>query len=389
MRRRPIRVLELRSVLGEGGGPEKTILSGAARTDPDRFAIKVCYLRDLRDGAFGIAERARGKVDYTEIRERHSFDPRIWRDLRRLVHDHGFDIVHAHDYKTDLLAYLLSRFEDVIPLATAHGWSGDSWRERIYYPADRRLLSHFSCVIAVSRDIRDTLLRTGSAPERLRLVLNAIDPELFRRDHSRESAMREVFAVEDGVIVLGSVGRLAFEKRIDLLLEALSMVREERPTPPTRLLVAGTGPMLPELRKCAATLGLDSAVRFLGHVQDIIAFHHAIDLYVQCSDREGTSNAVLEAMALETPIVATEVGGTSDLVRHGEHALLVPAGDARALASTIRNALDDGEGSRRRARAARQRAERELSFATRMAAVESIYEELVDGCARRPAESQA
>src|SRR5207249_2218092 len=97
--------------------------------------------------------------------------------------------------KTDLLAYLLSRFEDVVPLATAHGWMGDSWREWIYYAADRKLLSHFPCVIAVSRDIRDTLLRAGSTPERLRLIPNAIDPDLFHRDRAREATARAALGV--------------------------------------------------------------------------------------------------------------------------------------------------------------------------------------------------
>jgi glycosyltransferase involved in cell wall biosynthesis len=385
--RRPIRVLELRSAVGTGGGPEKTILLGTERTDARRFAVKVCYLRDLRDSSFTIAERAHQKVDYTEIRERHSFDPKIWSDLRRLVQGHGFDIVHAHDYKTDFFAYLLSRFEDVIPLATAHGWSGTSWRERsVYYPADRRLLARFPCVIAVSGEIRNSLVRAGLPPQRARVILNAIDPRLFRRDLSRQSAMRESFAIEKGAVVLGSVGRLAREKRIDLLFEALILVR--RKSPQTRLLVAGTGPALPELRERAATLGLDSAVRFVGHVEDVIGFHHALDLYIQSSDREGTSNALLEAMALETPIVATDVGGTADLVRHGEGALLVPARDPGALAAAIDDALSDGEASRRRVRAARQRVEHELSFAARMAAVESIYEELVDRHAQRRAKSE-
>src|SRR5450759_4513640 len=106
---RPIRVLELRSVRGTGGGPEKTILLGAARADRSRFAVPVCYIRDLRDDVFEIDRRARASaVDYVEISERHSFDPAIWGALRRLVHERQIDIVHAHDYKTDLLAWALA-----------------------------------------------------------------------------------------------------------------------------------------------------------------------------------------------------------------------------------------------------------------------------------------
>jgi hypothetical protein len=93
--------------------------------------VTVCYVRDLRDRVFGIDERAkRLDIEYVEVRERHSFDVRIWRALKGLVHDRRIDIVHSHDYKTDLLALLLARSLGVIPLSTAHGWTGQSARER-------------------------------------------------------------------------------------------------------------------------------------------------------------------------------------------------------------------------------------------------------------------
>src|SRR5687767_7886728 len=105
----PIRVLELRSVYGTGGGPDKTLLASATRPD-DRVALTLCYLRNADDPLFGIAEQARTLgVDFVEIQERRSLDPAIWASLRRLMRERRFDIVHGHEYKTDLLAYLLAR----------------------------------------------------------------------------------------------------------------------------------------------------------------------------------------------------------------------------------------------------------------------------------------
>jgi len=94
---------------------------------------------------------------------------------------------------------------------------------------------------------------------------------------------------------------------------------------------------------------------------------------VQSSIREGTPNAVLEAMALETPIVATNVGGTAELVTHGAHGLLVPPGSAGPLVEAIETALADRGASAVRAAAARLRIETELSFERRIQKVESIY----------------
>src|SRR5687768_15152196 len=97
--RRPVRVLEFRSVRGTGGGPEKTILLGAAMADVSRVQVTVCYIRDRRDGVFAIDERAaKAGVDYIEVREQHSFDVSIWDKLRTIVRERNIDIIHAHEY---------------------------------------------------------------------------------------------------------------------------------------------------------------------------------------------------------------------------------------------------------------------------------------------------
>jgi hypothetical protein len=112
MKSQPLRVLELRTVRGTGGGPDKTILLGTARTDAAKYQVTICYVRDARDKVFNIDERARTlPVSYVEVIERHSFDWRIWPALRRIVREREIDIIHGHDYKTNLLALLLARAE--------------------------------------------------------------------------------------------------------------------------------------------------------------------------------------------------------------------------------------------------------------------------------------
>jgi glycosyltransferase involved in cell wall biosynthesis len=370
---RPVRVLELRSVFGTGGGPDKTILAGAAATDPSEVAVTLCYLRDERDPLFPIRERARDLgLDYVEIRERGAWDTRAWKALGQLVREGGIDIVHAHEYKTDLLAYLLAKRAGVVPLATAHGWTGHSWRERrVYYPADRRLLAHFPRVIAVSGEIKQTLVRAGASADRVEVLLNGIDANHFRRDRSVEAAARLRFGVAAGDVVIGAVGRLEPQKRFDLLIDAF--VELQRTRPALRLLIAGEGSQRPALERKITGLG-DSGrrVSLVGQV-DVIPFHHALDLFVQSSEYEGTPNVVLEAMAMETPIVATDVGGTSELAADGEHAIIVPAGRVDRLAGAMATLLGDGNATAARVRQARSRVEAELSFGRRVAAVNAVY----------------
>ena len=376
--RRPIRILELRSVRGTGGGPEKTILLGTARTDPNRFAITVCYLRDARDEVFGIdAKYASRPIDYVEILEKHSFDRSIWGRLRRLVRDRGIDIVHAHDYKTDLLAWMLSRAERIIALSTVHGWTGHSSREKwAYYPLDKWILSFFPKLIAVSSDVRNELMRCGAPGDRVVTVLNGIDQHAFRRDRTRRRPMRDALGVNDGELAIGAVGRLEPQKRFDVLIDAFAELRQRHPA--ARLLIAGDGSLRDALDRQVRDRGLSGVCTLLGHRTDVVDLHHAFDLFVQSSDYEGTPNAVLEAMALETPIVATDAGGTAEISRDGIEGLIVPAGDRAALAGAIDAVLADPRQTAARVAAARRRVETDLSFETRMHRVEAIYQELFE-----------
>jgi glycosyltransferase involved in cell wall biosynthesis len=379
---RPLQVLELRSVRGTGGGPEKTILLGAAASNLQRVRPTVCYVRDRRDDIFSIDKQAMALgVDYVEVHERHSFDPAAWIQLRRIVREREIDIVHAHDYKTNLMALFLARTERIIPLSTVHGWTGHSRRERwLYYPVDKRVLSRFPRLIAVSSEIRQVLVRSGARPANVTTILNGIDHVRFRRDRTREIPQRRELGLNQDDVVIGSVGRLEPQKRFDLLLEAVAEIRRARPR--VCLVIAGAGSLSDQLAAMARARFPQGGCLLLGHRTDIRELHHAFDVFVQSSAYEGTPNAVLEAMALETPVVATDVGGTSELIQHEVHGLIVSPGSVSALSEAVQSAIDDRASARARAAAARRRIEQTLSFEARMRAVETIYFDLI---ARRDA----
>ena len=149
---------------------------------------------------------------------------------------------------------------------------------------------------------------------------------------------------------------------------------KERPA--LRLLIAGEGSLRSSLEQQIARLHLDAVSRLVGQA-DVAQFHHALDLFVQSSDYEGTPNVVLEAMALETPIVATDVGGTGELMFDGVHGLLIRPGSAEVLLDAMRRSLADPASAASRVSAARRRVETDLSFDRRMEKVETIYKELV------------
>jgi glycosyltransferase involved in cell wall biosynthesis len=375
-RSEPVRVLELRSVRGTGGGPEKTILLSAAQHADTAVAVTVCYIRDARDDRFLVDAAARDLgIHYVEIIERHSFDWRIWGSLTRLIRKDRIQIVHSHDYKTDLLGLMLGRATKAVPMATAHGWIRNSPRERAYAHFDKKLLARFPLVIAVSEPIRQELLSHGADPVRVKRIKNGIDHLTFRRVRGLRERARQSLGIPDDAILVGAVGRLEAEKGFDLLLRAVATLNSTlRPW----VVIAGEGSQHQALQTLAIQLGISNRVSLLGHRSDTLSIHHAFDVYAQTSRTEGIPNAVLEAMAVGTPVVATNVGGTYELITDGVHGLLVPPEDTNAIASALRDTIMHPADAGARTRMARNRIETELSFASRLSTLEHLYAELLE-----------
>ena len=191
--------------------------------------------------------------------------------------------------------------------------------------------------------LRELVVSWGIPPGRVAVSPNPA-PEVPLLP-ARESVRRELAI--DGP-TLAFAGRLMAAKALDVALRAL-----ER-TPGVTLLVVGDGPDRAELERLSSALGLDGRVRFLGgrSRDDVLGILSAVDAALLSSRWENFPHLVVEALAVGTPVIATSVGGVPEIVRDGENGLLVPAGDADALAAAIRRLMDDADLRDRMARAA-------------------------------------
>jgi glycosyltransferase involved in cell wall biosynthesis len=192
-------------------------------------------------------------------------------------------------------------------------------------------------------------------PERVEVIPRGRDPlRLGRRDPQRWARVRAALGIGDGAPLLLAVARHEHQKGLDVLLEAVPAVLAD--VPGARLLVAGReGNQTPLLRQAAARLGLDGAVRFLGAREDVADLLCAADLVVIPSRWEGLSNVLIEAMALEAPVVASDLPTLHDAVSDGDTASLVPPGDPGRLAAAILATLADPSGAAARAARAHRR----------------------------------
>lgn len=377
-----INILELRSCRGGGGGPEKTILFSALEADRQAFDVTIVYLKSKNDPEFDLHERARtlGIDSFFTIDETHKFDVGALRQLLGILRSKRIDILHAHCYKSDLYGLILRRYHKMKLVTTAHGplatfqffWASKNWRVRyLYDQLDLRLLRHFETVIMVSDTMRTIISKHGVDQNKLIWVRNAIDSTYFRRGHAPDEQFRQRLGIPGDAPVIGAVGRLNGEKDYPNFLGAAQLLLRKRPN--LFFVIAGKGELEQELRRMSADMGLADRVIFVGHFHDVRKLFETMDVYVLSSTREGLPNTVLEAMAMEVPIVATDVDGVREAVSDQSEAVLVPARDSAKLAAGIELLLDDADLRGRLVQGARHKVESEFSFAHRTRKVEDIY----------------
>jgi glycosyltransferase involved in cell wall biosynthesis len=375
-------VLDTRVVVGTGGGPEKTILNSP------RFLAgyrNLCvYMHAPRDRAFPLlrARAATCRAPLRAVPDRGPWDWRVFTELLNLCRRERAAIWHGHDYKSNLLGLLLHRFWPMRLVTTVHGWVRHTRRTPLYYAIDRLCLPRYERVLCVSQDLRDAALRCGVPPARCLLIENGIDTEEYRRRLPREQA-RQQLGVAPGRLVVGAVGRLSPEKGFDVLIRAAD--RLLRDGFDFELWIVGAGDQEPVLRRLAGELGRNDRIRLLGYRADTLELYQAMDVFALSSLREGLPNVLLEAMALEVPVVASRIAGVPGLVSDGADGLLVPPGSVEDLARSLGRLLADADLRRRLGRAGRDTIAARYSFAARMRKVQAVYDVLLADTRRPPA----
>lgn len=320
-------------------------------------------LANVWDGGGALARAARQlgiPCDVLDVGQRR-FRPDALPVLRAMLRREKFDVVTAYGLRTTLLlrAAMIGGGFDPRPVLVTGLRGMDDWRRWYHVWADRLTEPWMDYFVGVSRRVcRRRVEREGTDPAKVLHIPNGIDTGVFRRDE-RPWPARGDLNLPGGRLCV-TVANLRHQKGHPFQLDVIKRL-QNRPAD-LRFVWVGTGPDEPALRRLAAEHGLSDVIVFYGAADDVRPILTHAELFFLSSKEEGMPRAMMEAMAMGVPVLATDVGGNPEVVRDGLDGLIVPYGDVEKAAEALQRLVDEAPLRQRLAEAAACRIRDEFSF---------------------------
>lgn len=365
----------------KSGGLENGLVNIINRTPSDRYRHVIICLTEADDFAKRIHSP---DVRIIELHKKPGHDFAMYWRLWRLLCVLKPAIVHTRNLSTLELQVLAFLCPGVKRVHGEHGrdmndLDGSNRKYNVLRRFMRRIVQHY---ITVSKDLELWLRQVVDvSADKVKQIYNGVDLERFTGNgDSVELSVPEGY-LQEGDVVVGTVGRLAEVKNQISLLRAFAQCLKRNPQKGAcfRLLLVGDGPMREKLQQEADILGLGEQVWFAGNRDDVPDLMRLMDVFVLPSLAEGVSNTILEAMATGLPVIATEVGGSPELVVDGESGLLVPVDDDQALTDAMEMLLNSKELRKKMGSNSRRRIHESFSWPKTVEQYLSVYDKLL-GC---------
>jgi glycosyltransferase involved in cell wall biosynthesis len=365
-----IRILEVIPNLGSGGA-ERLVVDLASNINKEQFEVEVASLYDST-GLYLEKELHEKHITVHVLNKRIGPDFSIFLKLSRLLNRSSFDIVHSHLYGLRYLLPLISIYKHKCAFFhTIHNVAQhevDAVGRVLNRVCFRLGVNPITISPAIEKTFIDLYSRTSI------MIANGISVEKFSSPAiSREQWRKKAGFREDHILVV-SVARFSPQKNHKMLLhafaDALSKIDADANVD---LLLVGDGPLREGLTQNSSSLGISTHVHFLGVRDDVSEILNASDIFVLASDYEGNPLSVMEAMASQTTVVCTAVGGVPDLVEDGIDGFLVPAGETDMLSSVLKMLIVHEEVRSKVSKAARLKANEYFDSSIMIRAYEDLF----------------
>ncbi|MEK6235795.1 MAG: glycosyltransferase [Planctomycetales bacterium] len=352
------------------GGPERQMLGLAESLPPEFETTFVSFSEHGRCRDFLRRVEARG---FPAIELQRDFPNLLGarREFASLIQQDEPDAILAHGYKANLVGWSAARSASVPIASVSRGWTAENWKVWCYEGLDRFTLPLMDRTVCVSDVQAEMVKRLGVSGSRITTIRNSVVADRFESPRPEKLAELQRLFPEPRSHIVAGVGRLSPEKGFRVFIRAAEQVVARLPE--AGFVIFGEGPMRFRLQEEIRSRSLESHVVLPGFRDDMDDLFPQFDVFVSSSYTEGLPNVVLESSAAGVPVVATEAGGTPEVLDDGRSGFLVPIGDADALAERTLELLQDRGLRERMGAAGRDRARQGFSFNTQQAEYQDLF----------------
>ncbi len=369
----PARVLLVIPTLDRSGA-EKQFTLLATGLPRDQFDVRVVAL--TRGGPYA-QDLERHGVPLTILKKRWKFDPICLWKLSRVIKTWQPDVVHTWLFAANSYGRMVAGGPGRVPVIVSERCV-DTWKSGWQLGLDRYQVPRTARLVGNSKSVADFYRQQQFPADRIRVVPNGIElPEAASALPSEERDRRrtELCGIPPGAKVIGYVGRLARQKRVQDLIWMMVLIGNVRDD--VHMVLVGDGPEREWLERFSRDLNVESKIHFLGHRQEIPAILPLCDAFCLASDFEGMSNSLMEAMAVGLPVLASDIPPNRELVVEGQTGYLISVGDRAAYARAALLLFERPERAERLGTAGRHRMAMEFSVPQMIAAYANIYREVI------------
>ena len=325
-------------LIGEftNGGAENLVVNLTNKLRQDDWEV---IISARKDGPLSSRLSNRNCIYF--INKERAIDLNYLFKLVSLIREHDIDLVHSHLFGNDLFGFIAAKYAGIKIIQTVHGMDSFNSRKRVF--AYSMMAPFVDKVVTVSESLELEMLKVVSfKKDKICTINNGIDLERYEVTKDYQLVKKEI-GMNDSFPIIGAVGNVKPVKGYDTFIRAASLILKQYPK--AKFLIVGSisehNSCIDELERLIYVYGLKKYFEFLGFRQDVYDILSLFDIYVLPSRSEGLSMALLEAMSLGKPIVATSVGGNLKVLENYKTALLVPPNEPEALSDSILHLLSD------------------------------------------------
>jgi len=319
------------------GGPERQLHFHARLAKEAGVNIVVASFSEKKQMPEFIKIIADDNIPTYIFEVKNAYDFSVIHQLGNFLKEHDIDILCTHDYRTHLIGMLARGKHRLRWMAFSRGWTQENIKIKFYNTLDKIFIRQADRIVAVSEAQKKKLRRLLIPSSKISVVYNAIDETYFK--NISQVNLRERFNFPQEAVICISGGRFSKEKgQIYFVKAAINVLKENKRF---RFILFGEGPDLMGIKELIKKEGYEKEIICPGFEKNLIGCLKGADILVNPSLSEGLPNIILEALAMEVPVIATDVGGVPEIITDGVNGSLVPAKDIEGLKNKIVAIADD------------------------------------------------